>query len=115
MSSFEGSTTHSLHRILAKLKIPRGGLHSFRHGRVSLLQARGVQPELIKQWTGHSNLKITGNYTHFENEYRQSEAQRVSIFAKEPARTEVKLPNGPNGPKFPLVEAKNDALQLAVA
>jgi integrase len=76
---------HALHRILAHLGIAKGGLHSFRHGRVSVLQANGVPPDLIKSWVGHSNLRTTSGYTLFDEVYRQNIAQQVGIFAQEAA------------------------------
>ena len=68
-----------LQTILKRLKIRKGGLHSFRHGRVSILQAAGVPAELIKQWVGHSNLRTTSKYTHFDDGFAQSEAMRVGL------------------------------------
>jgi integrase len=77
---------HSLHLILDKLGIPKGGLHAFRHGRVSVLQANGVPPDLIKRWVGHSSTRVTSIYSHFSEEYRQNIAQRVGLFGSETVR-----------------------------
>jgi integrase len=109
------NTRRMLHSILTDLKIAKGGLHSFRHGRVSVLQANGVPADLVKEWVGHSNLRTTSRYTHFDDSYRQSVAQKVGIFAKEPANVETKLRFGPNGPNFPLPQVRNDSLHVATA
>jgi len=71
---------HVLYRILEVLGIPKGGLHAFRHGRVSILQAAGTPPDLIKRWIGHSNLRTTSRYTHFEDSFRKDAASRVGLF-----------------------------------
>ncbi len=86
---------HALHRILARLKIQRGGLRAFRHGSVSILQASRVPPDLIKTWVGHTNLKTTSIYTHFQDSYRREVAQQVGIFTKQCRQVEPKLPFGP--------------------
>jgi integrase len=44
-----------LHPLLAKLGIPKAGLHTFRHSRVTLLRKHGTPPDLQKPWIGHSN------------------------------------------------------------
>ena len=69
-------------------------LHAFRHGRVSVLQARGVPSDLVKEWVGHSSLQTTSRYTHFDHEYKQRAACAVAL------RMEEKLRDGPLGPAF---------------
>jgi integrase len=66
-----------LHRILDKLAIPRGGLHAWRHGRVSALRAKQVDVEAISKQVGHSSLDMTNVYTHFEGDFLRGEANRV--------------------------------------
>lgn len=59
-----------LHPALAKLGIPRrGGMHGFRHGRVSFLVEQGVPLELIKRWIGHGSEAMIRRYTHLRPEY----------------------------------------------
>lgn len=66
-------------RIICKrLGIPNGGMHAFRHGRFSALQMKGVPGDLILKWVGHVNLKITGGYTHFDEDFRKKTIERVS-------------------------------------
>ena len=75
----KGNVRRKLHETLRKLGIPLGGLHAFRHGRVSVLQARGVPGDLTKEWVGHSNLQTTSRYTHFTDEYKRKMAQAVGL------------------------------------
>jgi len=56
--------------LLEKLGIKPATTHAFRHGRVSILQQNRVPGDLIKEWVGHTSLKITSGYTHFDDAYR---------------------------------------------
>jgi len=78
-------------------------LHAFRHGRVSVLQARGVPSDLVKEWVGHSSLQTTSRYTHFDHEYKQRAACAVAL------RMEEKLRDGPLGPRFRVLENSSEA------
>jgi Phage integrase family len=68
---------HVLRVICKRLEIPNGGMHAFRHGRISELQAKGVPGDLITRWVGHVNLKITSLYTHFTDEFRKETIARL--------------------------------------
>lgn len=57
--------------ICKRLQIPIGGMHAIRHGRISLLQQKGVPGDLIIKWVGHTSLKITSIYTHFDEDFRK--------------------------------------------
>ena len=87
-----------LNELLRDLKLPKAGLHAFRHGRVSVLQAMGVPGDLVKEWVGHSNLQTTSRYTHFQDDFRRQVASQVALFPQ-PIMA-GKLPDGPNGPNF---------------
>ncbi len=63
----------NLKPLCKKLGIPAGGMHAFRHGRVSHSTQTGVPAEFIKRQVGHSSLRTTSDYTHF------SEAQQREI------------------------------------
>jgi integrase len=67
-----------LHPICDRLGIRRGGLHAFRHGRVSHLQASNVPPDFTKSQVGHSSLRTTSAYTHFEEKYNRELVERVA-------------------------------------
>ena len=80
-----------LHPILAKLGIPKAGLHAFRHARVTMLRKNGTPADLQKLWIGHSSLRTTDRYSHTDQEleYRRNAAVKVGLG----------LIVGPNGPK----------------
>jgi integrase len=96
-----------LNKLLKQLNLPKAGLHAFRHGRVSVLQASGVPGDLVKEWAGHSNLQTTSRYTHFQDDFRRQIASQVALF-QQPILA-GKLPDGPNGPNF----EENTALAAA--
>jgi integrase len=87
--------------MLTKLGLPGAGLHAFRHGRVSVLQACGVPADLVREWVGHSSLRTTSRYTHFADDFRKRVAANVGLFGE--VRVASQLPVGPNGPKFAAV------------
>jgi integrase len=90
----KGNVRRKLHEILRSLGIPRGGLHAFRHGRVSVLQANGVPGDLTKEWVGHSSLNTTSRYTHFTDDYKRKMADALGL------RMEQQPTDGPLGPSF---------------
>jgi integrase len=59
-----------LHPLLAKLGIPQGGMHGFRHGRVSFLVENNTPVEVIKAWIGHGSERMIFRYTHLRPQYR---------------------------------------------
>jgi integrase len=76
--------------VLDKLGVKRGGLHAFRHGRVSVLQENSVPGDLVKEWIGHSSLRTTSRYTLLRPDFRERVAAGVGLF-------KTKLdPIGPN-------------------
>lgn len=104
----KGNARRKLNQVLKSLRLAPAGLHAFRHGRVSVLQASGVPGDLVKEWVGHSNLQTTSRYTHFHDDFRQRIAADVALFAQE--NVAGKLPVGPNGPNFPSFAASAGAL-----
>lgn len=92
-----------LNELLRDLKLPKAGLHAFRHGRVSVLQTSGVPGDLVKEWVGHSNLHTTSLYTHFQDDFRRQVASKVALFPH--AIVAGRLPDGPNGPNLPQLAA----------
>jgi integrase len=69
---------NTLHPICDKLKIKRGGMHAFRHGRVSVMRMNGVPEDLVKRQIGHSSLRTTSGYTHFDDTFQRSVADKLS-------------------------------------
>jgi integrase len=102
-----------LQSLLKSLGIPKGGLHSFRHGRISLLQTSGVPGDLIREWVGHADSKITSRYSHFEDAYRRAIVAQISLL--QPASMETDLPIGPNGPKLLGTKVENGKLELVAS
>jgi integrase len=54
--------------LCAKLGIPRGTTHAFRHGRLSLMVASRLPDKFIQSQVGQVDRKITNHYTHFADE-----------------------------------------------
>ena len=96
-----------LHSILEELKLKPGGLHAFRHGRVSFLRKKGVADKIIKDWIGHSTLRMADLYTHFEGADRQQVANDLGALKGVcPLVPSVIVPNVP---KLGEVAGKGDA------
>jgi len=64
--------------ICKRLGIAPGGMHAWRHGRVSHMQANGVPGDFTKNQVGHSSLRTTNGYTHFSEEYKRDIVERLS-------------------------------------
>jgi len=63
--------------ICEKLGIKLGGMHAFRHGRVSHMQASMMPGDFVKNQIGHSDLRITSNYTHFEHRQKREMVEKL--------------------------------------
>ncbi|MGA8409263.1 MAG: site-specific integrase, partial [Candidatus Acidiferrales bacterium] len=61
-----------------ELGIQQGGMHAFRHGRVSHLQANGVPSDFTKSQVGHSSLRTTSGYTHFTEAFKRETVERLA-------------------------------------
>ena len=68
----------SLYPICDSLQIPRGGMHAFRHGRVSHMQQNHVPPDFTKTQVGHSSLRTTSGYTHFSDAFKREIVERLA-------------------------------------
>jgi integrase len=66
-----------LHPILRELKLELGGLHGFRHHRVSELVMAGVSMPMIRSWIGHGSDKMVSRYTHLNSSYNAVELAKV--------------------------------------
>jgi integrase len=69
-----------LHPLLRKLGLKRGGMHAFRHHRVSTLVMAGTPVEVIKKWIGHGSEEMIRRYTHLRPDFMQNELARVPDF-----------------------------------
>jgi len=63
--------------ICKRLGMPLGTMHAFRHGRVSQMQTAGLPGDFVTSQVGHSSLKITSIYTHFEHEKKRALAEQL--------------------------------------
>jgi integrase len=104
----KGNVRRKLLQILKSLNLAPAGLHAFRHGRVSVLQAGGVPGDLVKEWVGHSNLQTTSLYTHFQDDFRQRIASEVALFSAQNGENFSHV--GPNSPNFPSFAVSAGAL-----
>jgi integrase len=64
--------------ICKRLGIEPGGMHAWRHGRVSHLQANKVPGDFTKNQVGHSSLRTTSGYTHFTESFFRDTVERLS-------------------------------------
>jgi integrase len=69
-----------LHPLLRELGLERGGMHGFRHHRVSTLVMAGTAVEVIKKWIGHGSEEMIRRYTHLRPDFMQDELARVPDF-----------------------------------
>jgi integrase len=67
-----------------RLGIEPGGMHAFRHGRVSLMQASRVPADFTLSQIGHSSLRVTSNYTHFAHQQKRDLAEHLLSCAQTP-------------------------------
>jgi integrase len=68
-----------LYPLCDRLSIPRGGLHAFRHGRVSHLQANNVPGDFTKSQVGHSSLRTTALYTHVTDDFKRNIVEKLAM------------------------------------
>ena len=99
-----------LHAVLRELGLPKGGLHAFRYGRVSVLRTHGVPDDLVKEWVGHSSLRTTSRYTHFQDSFRQQVARDLGSYSA--SSLAAGLRDGPNGPKFGQLGRQDSVVQV---
>lgn len=71
-----------LYPLLEKLSFEKGGMHGFRHHRVSMLVMAGVSKEVIKDQIGHGSDEMIKRYTHLRPEFIQNELDRVRNFVQ---------------------------------
>ncbi len=68
----------ALYPICDSLKIERGGMHAFRHGRISHLQQNGAPADFTRRQVGHSSLRTTSGYTHFDEAYARQVVEKLA-------------------------------------
>jgi integrase len=65
--------------ICETLGIEPGGMHAFRHGRVSRMDEMGISDKVKMVEIGHSTLRMTRKYTHVSDERRREIAQKLAL------------------------------------
>ncbi len=70
-------TQGQLKPIYKRLGIAHGGMHAFRHGRVSHMRVNAMPDDFVTSQVGHSSLRITSQYTHFEHKQKREMAERL--------------------------------------
>lgn len=63
--------------ICKKLGIEAGGMHAFRHGRVSHMQSQMMPGDFVKNQIGHSSLRITSSYAHREHNHAREMVEKL--------------------------------------
>jgi integrase len=66
-----------LHPLLRKLNLEQGGMHAFRHFRVSFLVQNETPVEVIKRWIGHGSEQMIRRYTHLAPRYCKEIVARI--------------------------------------
>lgn len=66
-----------LYPLLEERGFKKGGMHGFRHHRVSTLVMAGVSKDVIKNQIGHGSEEMIKRYTHLRPEFIQNELDRV--------------------------------------
>ena len=64
------------------LGIEEGGMHAWRHGRVSHMQASNVPGDFTKNQVGHSSLRTTSGYTHFTEAFIRDTVEKLGSCAQ---------------------------------
>jgi site-specific recombinase XerD len=60
-----------------RLGLKAATMHSFRHGRISLLVSLGVSSKVVQEQVGHQNKRTTFKYTHKEESELRDMMDRI--------------------------------------
>jgi len=71
-----------LKRILRRLKIGEGGLHTFRHFFITHCANQGVPPTVVMKWVGHSDLRMIMRYYELQDDESKRAMGSVDFGAK---------------------------------
>ena len=63
--------------VLDKLKLPRAGMHAFRHCHASLLMDVGANPTVTRDQMRHSDSKVTMAYSHVIGDAQRDAVNKV--------------------------------------
>ncbi len=77
------SLNHKFKDILKENNLPSIRFHDLRHSHASLLLTQGVQPKMISERLGHSNINITMDlYSHIYDSTNLEIAKNFDVFLK---------------------------------
>jgi Phage integrase family len=63
--------------ILAEARIPHAGVHAMRHSAATIALDEGVAPAVVQELLGHSDIRVTREYTHVSSPLVRDGAERV--------------------------------------
>jgi len=79
------NVTHAFQKHLARAGLPRQRFHDFRHACASLLLAQGVNPRVVMDILGHSQITLTLNtYSHVLPSLTREAASRMDALLAAP-------------------------------
>lgn len=80
--------------ILDALKIPRCGMHAFRHMHATTALALGASPKTVQEQLRHSDVSITMNkYVHSIDQAQRESAERIALILDGSGRKNAAKPN----------------------
>ncbi len=75
------------HRVLREANLPKKRFHDLRHTCASLLLAQGVQPRVVMEVLGHSQISLTmDTYSHVLPHVKDDAARQIDAILKEPSK-----------------------------
>jgi integrase len=69
--------TNHLQKIVARLGLPVKRMHDIRHSVISIMMKRNVNMRKIQGIAGHSDIKVTEKYAHFNTEDLRAATQTI--------------------------------------
>ncbi len=73
----------ALNRVLKRLKISNGHLHTFRHSFISRALSAGIPEAVVRSWVGHVDADVMKLYTHIADKTSQREMARLGTASAE--------------------------------
>ena len=67
----------ALNRVLKRLKISKGHLHTFRHSFISRALSAGIPEAVVRSWVGHVDDDVLKLYTHIADKTSQRVMARL--------------------------------------
>jgi integrase len=82
--------------ILAEAGLPHAGVHTMRHSAATIALDEGVALAVVQELLGHSDIRVTREYTHVSSPLAHDGAQRVgtALFGRTATKTATRRRNG---------------------